>query len=107
MGVFLLYYVCINRKETMLIKGDKQNDLRTYRFSSGYTMQETMLLMALRTQAENGLLMTNPRVTGYTSFAKAVIGTFKLGDKTPKTCKTLYKYLKQKGYYDRTDTGTL
>ena len=57
----------------MLIKGDKQNDLRTYRFSSGYTMQETMLLMALRTQAENGLLMTNPRVTGYTSFAKAVI----------------------------------
>ena len=107
MGVFLLYYVCINRKETMLIKGDKQNDLRTYRFSSGYTMQETMLLMALRTQAKNGLLMTNPRVTGYTSFAKAVIGTFNLGDKTPKTCKTLYKYLKQKGYYDRTDTGTL
>ena len=84
----------------MLIKGDKQNDLRTYRFADGYTMQETMLLMALKTQAEHGLLMTNPRVTGYTSFAKAVIGNFKLGDKTPKTCKSLYKYLKEKGYYE-------
>ena len=44
--------------------------------------------------------MTNPRFTGYTSFAKAVICNFKLGDKTPKTCKTLYKYLKEKGYYE-------
>jgi hypothetical protein len=44
--------------------------------------------------------MTNPRVTGYTSFAKAVIGVFKLGNDTPKTCKTLYKYLTEKGYYD-------
>jgi len=48
----------------MLIKGNQQNDLRTYRFSNGYTMQETMLLMALKTQATTGLLMTNPRVTG-------------------------------------------
>ena len=39
-------------------------------------------------------------ITSYTSFAKAVIGNFKLGDKTPKTCKTLYKYLKEKGYYE-------
>ena len=84
----------------MLIKGDQQNDLRTYRFSNGYTIQETMLLMALKTQATSGLLMTNPRVTGYTSFAKAVIGNFKLGDKTPKTCKNLYKYLCEKGYYE-------
>ena len=84
----------------MLIKGDTQNDLRTYRFSNGYTMQETMLLMALKTQATSGLLMTNPRVTGYTSFAKAVIGVFKLGYDTPKPCKTLYKYLVKKGYYD-------
>ena len=44
--------------------------------------------------------MTNPRVTGYTSFAKAVIGNFNLGDKTPKTCKNLYKHLVEKGYYE-------
>ena len=85
----------------MLIKGDQQNDLRTYRFSNGYTMQETMLLMALKTQATTGMLMTNPRVTGYSSFAKAVIGGFKLGNDTPKNCVTLYKYLVKKGYYDR------
>ena len=50
----------------MIIKGDQQNDLRTYRFANGYTLQETMLLQALKTQAKHGLLMTNPRVTGYT-----------------------------------------
>ena len=85
----------------MLIKGDQQNDLRTYRFSNGYTMQETMLLLALKTQAKYNLLMTNPRATGYSSFAKAVIAKFKLGNKTPKTCKKLYKYLIEKGYYDK------
>ena len=87
----------------MIIKGDQQNDLRTYRFADGYTLQETMLLRALKLQAEHDMLMTNPRVTGYTSFAKAVIGVFKLGNKTPKTCKTLYKYLTEKGYYDRSN----
>ena len=85
----------------MLIKGDQQNDLRTYKFSNGFTMQETMLLMALKIQAATGLLMTNPRVTGYSSFAKAVIGVFNLGNNTPKTCKKLYKYLTEKGYYDK------
>ena len=77
--------------------------MRTYRFADGYTLQETMLLRALKLQAEHDMLMTNPRVTGYTSFAKAVIGVFKLGNKTPKTCKTLYKYLTEKGYYDRSN----
>ena len=90
----------------MLIKGDTQNDLRTYRFSNGYTMQETMLLLALKTQARSGLLMTNPRVTGYSSFAKAIIAKFNLGNNTPKTCKKLYQYLKEKGYYDRPDRPT-
>ena len=85
----------------MLIKGDTQNDLRTYKFSNGYTMQETMLLLALKTQARSGLLMTNPRVTGYSSFAKAIIAKFNLGNNTPKNCVTLYKYLVKKGYYDR------
>ena len=75
-------------------------DLRTYVFEDGYTLQQNMLLRALKMQAVHGMLMTNPRYTGYTSFAKAVIGNFKLGDKTPKTCKSLYKYLKEKGYYE-------
>ena len=75
-------------------------DLRTYVFEDGYTLQQNMLLRALEMQAVHGMFMTNPRVTGYTSFAKAVIGNFKLGDKTPKTCKSLYKYLKEKGYYE-------
>ena len=87
----------------MIIKGDQQNDLRTYRFADGYTLQESMLLRALKPQAEHGLLMPNPRVTGYTSFAKAVIGVFKLVNDTPKTCKKLYQHLKEKGYYDRSN----
>ena len=49
-------------------------DLRTYVFDDGYTLQQSSLLRALKMQAEHGMLMTNPRVTGYTSFAKAVIG---------------------------------
>jgi len=43
--------------------------------------------------------MTNPRVTGYTSFAKAVLA-FINDKKAPKTCKNLYEYLVKKGYYD-------
>ena len=75
-------------------------DLRTYVFDDGYPLQQSSLLRALKMQAEHGMLMTNPRVTGYTSFAKAVIGNFNLGDKTPKTCKNLYKHLVEKGYYE-------
>ena len=41
-------------------------DLRTYVFEDGYTLQQNMLLRALKMQAEHGLLMTNPRGTGYT-----------------------------------------
>ena len=84
----------------MEVKSKTKPDLRTYVFEDGYTLQQSTLLRALKLQAEHGMLMTNPRYTGYTSFAKAVIGNFKLGDKTPKTCKSLYKYLKEKGYYD-------
>ena len=74
-------------------------DLRTHVFEDGYTLQQNMLLRALKMQAQHDILMTNPRVTGYTSFAKAVIVNFNLGDKTPKTCKNLYKHLVEKGYY--------
>ena len=67
--------------------------------NSGFTFQQVMLLNALRRQAETGMLMTNPRVTGYTSFAKAVLA-FIDDKKAPKTCKKLYEYLVAKGYYD-------
>ena len=83
-----------------VIKSDSQNDLRTFVFEDGYTLQQNMLLRALKMQAQHGMLMTNPRVTGYTSFAKAVIGNFKLDNKAPKTCKKLYEYLVEKGYYE-------
>ena len=41
-------------------------DLRTHVFEDGYTLQQNMLLRALKMQAEHDILMTNPRVTGYT-----------------------------------------
>ena len=66
---------------------------------SGLTFQQVMLLNALRRQAKSGMLMTNPRVTGYTSFAKAVLA-FINAKKAPKTCKKLYEYLVKKGYYN-------
>ena len=70
---------------------------------SGYTFQQELLLNALRRQATTGRLMTNPRVTGYTSFAKAVLA-FINDKKAPKTCKNLYRYLLGKGYYDKIET---
>ena len=77
-------------------------DLRTYVFEDGYTLQQNMLLRALKMQAQHGILMTNPRVTGYTSFAKAILAckVFNLDSKAPKTCKKLYQHLKEKGYYN-------
>ena len=70
--------------------------------NSGLTFQQVMLLNALRRQAETGMLMTNPRVTGHTSFAKAVLA-FINDNKARKTCKNLYNYLVKKGYYDNLD----
>ena len=78
----------------------QQNAIADTMMQSGYTFQQELLLQALEREVKTGMLMTNPRVTGYTSFAKAVIGNFKLGDKTPKTCKNLYKHLVEKGYYE-------
>ena len=69
---------------------------------SGLTFQQVILLNALRWQAKTGMLMTNPRVTGYTSFAKAVLA-FINDDKAHKTCKNLYNYLVKKGYYNNLD----
>ena len=59
-------------------------------------------IICLLLQATTGMLMTNPRVTGYSSFAKAIIAckVFNLDSKAPKTCKKLYQHLKEKGYYN-------
>ena len=65
---------------------------------TGYTFQQELLLTALERQATTGRLVTNPRVTGFTSFAKAVLN-FINDKKAPKTCKNLYNYLVAKGYY--------
>ena len=65
---------------------------------SGFSFQQELLLQALKRQAPTGRLMTNPRVTGFTSFAKAVLN-FINDKKAPKTCKNLYNYLNNKGYY--------
>ena len=69
---------------------------------TGYTFQQELLLKALQRQATTGMLMTNPRVTGFSSFAKAVLN-FINDKKAPKTCKNLYKYLVKKGYYENLD----
>ena len=65
---------------------------------TGIRFQQHMLLQALERQAVSGMLMTNPRVTGFTSFAKAVLN-FINDKKAPKTCKNLYNYLVTNGYY--------
>ena len=70
---------------------------------SGFSFQEELLLQALERQALTGRLMTNPRVTGFTSFAKSVLN-FINDKKAPKTCKNLYRYLLDKGYYDKIET---
>ena len=84
------------------MKGNKNMKLADTIMNSGFTFQQVMLLNALRRQAETGMLMTNPRVTGHTSFAKAVLA-FINDNKAPKTCKNLYNYLVKKGYYDNLD----
>jgi len=66
---------------------------------SGYTFQQELLLKALESEVETGMLMTNPRVTGFPSFAKAVLN-FIDDDKAPKTKKNLYNYLVKNGYYE-------
>ena len=69
---------------------------------SGFTFQQELLLQALERQALTGRLMTNPNVTGFTSFTKAVLN-FIDDKKAPKTCKKLYEYLLAKGYYHNLD----
>ena len=70
---------------------------------SGFSFQQELLLQALERQALTGRLMTNPRVTGFSSFTKAVLN-FIDDKKAPKTCNRLYKYLLNNGYYDKIET---
>ena len=78
---------------------DLKNMLADTTMESGFTFQQELLLQALERQALTGRLMTNPNVTGFTSFAKAVLN-FIDDKKAPKTCKKLYEYLVAKGYYN-------
>lgn len=66
---------------------------------TGYTFQQEQLLKALESEVQTGMLMTNPRVTGFSSFAKAVLN-FINDKKAPKTKKNLYNYLVENGYYE-------
>ena len=66
---------------------------------TGYTFQQEQLLKALESEVQTGMLMTNPRVTGFSSFAKAVLN-FINDKKAPKTKTNLYNYLVKNGYYE-------
>ena len=80
-----------------------EDALASKKDESGLRFQQHLLLQALERQAVSGMLMTNPRVTGFSSFAKAVLN-FLDDKKAPKTCKNLYKYLLNNGYYDKIET---
>ena len=75
-----------------------QNAIADTMMQSGYTFQQELLLQALEREVKTGMLMTNPRVTGFTSFAKAVLN-FIDDKKAPRTKKNLYNYLVANGYY--------
>ena len=68
---------------------------------SGMTYRNELLLQALEREVQTGMLMTNPRYTGFSSFAKAVRHAFNLDadKKAPKTKKNLYNYLVKNNYY--------
>ncbi len=76
----------------------QQNAIADTMMQSGYTFQQELLLQALEREVKTGMLMTNPRVTGFTSFAKAVLN-FIDDKKAPRTKKNLYNYLVANGYY--------
>tara|TARA_B100001059_G_scaffold227769_1_gene258031 strand:+ start:85 stop:357 length:273 start_codon:yes stop_codon:yes gene_type:complete len=77
----------------------QQTPIAATQMASGYTFQQELLLQALESEVQTGMLMTNPRVTGFPSFAKAVLN-FIDDKKAPRTKKNLYNYLVANGYYD-------
>ena len=86
---------------TMIVPGTK---IAEQVLDSGYTFQQELLLQALKREVVSGFLMTNPRVTVFPSFAKAVLH-FLQDKKAPKTKKNLYNYLVKKGVYDKVSWG--
>ena len=76
----------------------QQTPIAATQMASGYTFQQELLLQALESEVQTGMLMTNPRVTGFPSFAKAVLN-FIDDKKAPRTKKNLYNYLVANGYY--------
>ena len=86
---------------TIIVPGTKIADQV---LDSGYTFQQELLLQALKREVVSGFLMTNPRVTGFPSFAKAVLH-FLQDKKAPKTKKNLYHYLVKQGVYDKVSWG--
>jgi len=88
-------------KHEMIVPGTKIADQV---LESGFTFQQELLLQALKREVVSGMLMTNPRYTGFSSFAKAVLN-FLNDKKAPKTKKNLYNYLVKKGVYDKLSWG--
>ena len=86
---------------TTIVPGTKIADTI---MESGFTFQQELLLQALKREVTTGMLMTNPRYTGFPSFAKAVLN-FLNDKKAPKTKKNLYNYLVKKGIYDKVSWG--
>jgi len=86
---------------TMIVPGTRIADEV---LESGFTFQQELLLQALKREVTTGMLMTNPRYTGFPSFAKAVLN-FLNDKKAPKTKKNLYHYLVKKGVYDQISWG--
>ena len=80
---------------TMIVPGTKIADTV---LDTGYTFQQELLFQALKREVTTGMLMTNPRYTGFPSFAKAVLN-FIDDKKAPKTKKNLYTWLVANGYY--------
>ena len=86
--------------------GTRYNEdaLASKKDETGLRFQQQLLLDCLKHQAETGRLRTNPHSTGHSSYAKAVLA-FIDDRKAPKTCKNLYKYLKEQGWYDMEKRG--
>ena len=88
-----------NRDKVGTVSESDLEQIAETKMESGYTFQQEQLLHALENEVCTGMLMCNPRVTGFTSFAKAVLN-FINDKKAPRTKKDLYNYLVKNNYYN-------
>ena len=74
---------------------------RRYNDAKWNNFQTRVITSSIGKRIHTGMLMTNPRYTGFSSFAKAVRHAFSLDadKKAPKTKKNLYNYLVKNNYY--------